>query len=192
MTTTNRAVSLAFVLLFACTPLAAQHVDVTANVPERSPTGARTRNLRYGMLTPIAGTTQTVDVPAGVAPVSGTVQAGEFRYDVGGLRGVVYNVTTPTQLTAPDAAPLGVTSNGAQYGGYCITTTAACSLTGFNPSAGDVTVCRTMIFGACFPWQAWPGGTQMRVYVGGRLTVPPTARAGTYTGTITLTIVQVY
>jgi hypothetical protein len=188
-----RSVSLALVLLFVSIPLAAQQVDVAANVPVRSPTGAGMRNLTYGVLTPIAGTTQTIEVPAAVAPVNGTVQAGEFSYDVGGLRGVVYNVTTPTQLTAPGATPLAVTSNGAQYGAWCITTTAACTLTSFNPAAGgNVTVCRTTLFGFCFPWQAWGGGTQMRVYVGGRLTVPPSARAGIYTGTITLTIVQVY
>lgn len=188
-----RAVSLAFGLLFVCLPLAAQHVEVAANVPVRSPTGAGMRNLMYGVLTPVAGTTQTIDVPAAVAPVSGTVQAGEFSYDVGGLRGVVYNLTTPTQLTAAGATPLAVTSNGAQYGAYCITTTAACALTSFNPAGGgNVTVCRTTLFGFCIPWQAWSGGTQMRVYVGGRLTVPPSARAGVYTGTITLTIVQVY
>lgn len=189
----GRAASFLFVLLCAAAPVAAQHIDVTASVPVRSPTGAGTRNLTFGVLTPVTGSTQTIDVPAAVAPVSSTVQAGEFRYDVNGLRGVVYNITTPTQLTAPGADPLVVTSNGAQYGAYCITASAACSLTNFNPAAGgNITVCRTTLFGFCIPLLSWPGGTQMRVYVGGRLTVPPTARAGVYTGTVTMTIVQVY
>lgn len=190
---TVRAMSLALAMLLVGAPLAAQQLDVAANVPVRSPTGSGIRNLTYGVLTPITGTTQSIDVPAAVAPVSGTVQSGEFRYSVAGLRGVVFNVTTPTQLTAAGATPLTVTSNGAQYGAYCVSATAACALTNFNPAAaGNITVCRTTFFGFCIPFQAYPAGTAMRVFVGGRLSVPPTARAGIYTGTVTLTIVQVY
>jgi len=171
----------------------AQQVDVAASVPVRSPTGSGVRNLTFGEVTPLAGTTQTIDVPAAAAPQSATIQSGEFRYDLTATRGISFNVTMPTQLTAPGADPLVMTANGSQYGAYCVSNTAACSLTSFNPSAGQtITVCRTMIFGFCLPLLPYPNGTNIRVFVGGRITVPATARAGIYTGTATLTIVQVY
>src|SRR5690606_8579637 len=125
----------------------AQQVDVAASVPVRSPTGSGVRNLTFGEVTPLAGTTQTIDVPAAAAPQSATIQSGEFRYDLTATRGISFNVTMPTQLTAPGADPLVMTANGSQYGAYCVSNTAACSLTSFNPSAGQtITVCRTMIF----------------------------------------------
>lgn len=168
----------------------AQHVDVGASVPVRSPTGSGVRNLTFGEITPL---TQTVDVPAAAAPLSATVQSGEFRYDLTATRGIAFNVSMPTQLTAPGADPLTLTANGTQYGAYCVSNTAACSLTGFNPSVGQtITVCRTMLFGFCLPLLPYQSGTSIRVFVGGRLVVPATARAGIYTGTVTMTIVQVY
>jgi hypothetical protein len=83
--------------------------------------------------------------------------------------------------------------SGTQYGGYCVSRTAICTLTSFNPAAGsNIRVCRTVFFGSCNPITPYPGGSVMRVYIGGVLSVPPTARAGVYTGTVTLTIVQVH
>lgn len=184
---------LAVTLLFMSAPLPAQ-VMVAAVVPVASPTGAGTRNLTFGVLTPISGTTQNVDVVAAVAPVSATVQSGEFRYDVAGTRGLDFNVSMPAQLTMSGATPLVVSSSGAQYGGYCVTAAASCTLTAFNPASGqNVRVCRSMFLIWCNPFAGgYPGGSILRVYVGGRLTLPPTARAGVYTGTVTLTIVQVF
>lgn len=189
----TRATLLSLMLLLQAVPASAQQVDVTASVPTRSPTGSGTRNLTFGVLTPIAGTTQAINVVAAPAPVSATVQSGEFRYDVAGLRGVTFNVTVPAQLTGPGATPLNVSFDGNQYGGYCVSTTAACTLTGFNPAGGqNVRVCRNTFFIWCNPFTPYDGGSIMRVYVGGNLSVPPTARAGIYTGTLTLTIVQVH
>ncbi|MEX1181791.1 MAG: hypothetical protein WEF86_01050 [Gemmatimonadota bacterium] len=179
-------------ILIAAAPVAGQQLDVTAMVPVASPAGAGTRNLLFGVLTPVAGTTQMVDIVASPLPVSGTVQSGEFRYNVGGVRGLDFTVTMPSQLTAPGADPLTVTSNGNQYGGYCVSAAAMCALTGFNPASGqNVRVCRVTFFIWCSPFSAFPGGTILRVYVGGLLLVPPDARGGVYTGTATLTIVQV-
>lgn len=184
---------LAIVLILTGAPVAAQQIEIAASVPVRSPTGAGVRNLTFGVLTPISGTTQNVSVVAAVAPVSGTVQSGEFRYDVAGLRGVTFTVGVPAQLTASGAAPLAVDFSGTQYGGYCVSRTAICTLTSFNPAAGsNIRVCRFVFFGSCNPFTPYPGGSVMRVYIGGVLSVPPTARAGVYTGTVTLTIVQVH
>lgn len=184
---------LAIGLLLAGAPLAAQQIEIAASVPVRSPTGAGVRNLTFGVLTPISGTTQNVSVVAAVAPVSGTVQSGEFRYDVAGLRGVTFTLGVPAQLTAFGAAPLTVDFNGAQYGAYCASETATCTLTSFSPAAGsNIQVCRSTILVWCSPFTPYPGGSVLRVYIGGMLSVPPTARAGVYTGTVTLTIVQVH
>lgn len=179
------------VMAVAAGPAVAQSVDINAEVPVRSPTGAGTRNLTFGEIVPLVAADQIVNVVA--AAGGGSVQSGEFRYNVGGVRGVVFNVAVPTELTMAGAPALAMTSNGTQYGAYCMATGPTCTLTNFNPAtAGNITICRTTFFGFCVPWQAYAAGTTMRVYVGGRLTVPPTARAGVYTGTVTLTIVQVY
>ena len=189
----NRASLLALGLLLTGVPLAAQQVEIAASVPVRSPTGAGVRNLTFGVVTPIFGSTQNVNVVAAVAPMSATVQSGEFRYDVAGLRGVTFTIGVPAELTASGAAPLPVSFNGNQYGGYCVNAAATCTLTSFNPAAGaNIRVCRSTFFIWCNPFTPYPGGSAMRVYVGGLLSVPPTARAGVYTGTITLTIVQVH
>ena len=183
----------AAVLLVLGGSASAQQVDVAATVPVRSPTGSGVRNLIFGEITPVAGATQTVDVPAAAAPSGATIQSGEFRYDLTAMRGMTFNVSMPAQLATTGATPLVLDSNGNQYGGYCVSRDATCTLTGFNPGAGqNITVCRTVVQGACHPAAPYQSGTSIRVFVGGRLTVPPTARAGTYLGTVTLTIVQVY
>lgn len=190
---TTGASLLALGLLLTAAPLAAQQIEITATVPVRSPTGAGVRNLTFGVLTPISGTTQNVNVVAAVNPVSATVQSGEFRYDVAGLRGVTFNVGVPAQLTATGAAPLNVSFSGTQYGGYCVSATATCTLTAFDPAAGtNIRVCQSTFLMFCNPFTPYPGGSVMRVYVGGLLSVPPSARAGVYMGTVTLTIVQVH
>lgn len=189
----SRLSLLIVLLLILGGPASAQQVDVAVTVPVRSPTGSGVRNLVFGEITPVAGATQVVDVPAAEAPVSATVQSGEFRYDLTAMRGITFNVSVPTQLTAPGADPLALVANGSQYGAYCVSRTATCAPTSFNPSSGqNITVCRTMLFGFCLPFMPYQTGTSIRVFVGGRLTVPATTRAGIYTGTVTLTIVQVY
>lgn len=189
----TRAMMLAVTLLCMSLPASAQ-VMVAAVVPVASPAGSGTRNLTFGTVTPIPGTTQTIDVVADVAPVSGTVQSGEFSYNVAGTRGLDFSLSMPMQLTMPGATPLAVTSSGAQYGGYCVTATASCTLTSFNPGSGqNVRVCRSLLLIWCNPFAGgYPGGSVLRVYVGGSLSVPPIAHAGVYVGTVTLTIVQVF
>lgn len=179
-------------LLLLPWPLAAQQVEVSASVPLRSPSGAGTRDLSFGTMTPVAGTTQVVEVLA-AAPVTADVHPGEFRYDVAGLRGVTFNVAVPANLTASGAVPLPVSFNGAQYGGYCVSTNAGCALTPFDPGAGaDIRVCHVTLALWCSPMAPFPAGSVMRILVGGRLSIPPSARAGEYTGTVTVTIVQVH
>jgi hypothetical protein len=189
-----RGLPVVVLLLVASAPLAAQQVDVAASVPLRSPTGTPVRDLTFGAVTPIGGMAQTVDVAAAVAAVNGSVQSGAFRYDVATLRGLDFTLTVPSHLTAAGAEALPVSFTGTQYGGYCVTTGAStCTLTGFDPSAATVRVCRkTVGSGNCHPNSIFPPDSELTIYVGGLLTVPAGARAGSYTATLTLAIVQVH
>jgi hypothetical protein len=189
-----RGLPVVVLLLVAGAPLAAQQVAVAASVPLRSPTGAPVRDLTFGAVTPIGGMPQTVDVAAAVAAVNGTVQSGAFRYDVATLRGLDFTLTVPSHLTAAGAEALSVSFAGTQYGGYCVTTgSSTCTLTGFDPSAAAIRVCRkTVGSGNCHPNSTFPPDSDLTIYVGGLLTVPASARAGSYTATLTLAIVQVY
>lgn len=190
----SRAARLALALIITAGPTAAQQMDIAASVPVTSPTGVGMRNLVFGAVTPMVGQVVDVDVVAAVAPVDATIQSGEFRYDVSGARGLDFIVTMPAALTNGISPPLAVASNGTQYGGYCVTPGAgSCTLTNFNPAGAAIRVCQqTLGSGNCHPARTFPAATELGVYVGGRLSVPATARAGIYTGTITLTIVQVY
>lgn len=191
----SRAILLAFALLSMGVPLAAQAVNVTANVPTRSPTGAGTRDLTFGVIMPVSGTVQTVDVPAAATPVSGTVQSGGFRYDVAALRGLDFSLSVPSVLTGSGTSSLNVSFAGVQYGSYCVAVGGgACTPAGFDPSAATpVRVCfQTLGNGNCHQNRVFPAGSELSVYVGGRLTIPPTALAGVYTATVTLTVVQVH
>ena len=189
-----RTMPLAVALLITASPLAAQQVNVAASVPVRSPTGAGVRNLAFGAVTPLIGQTVDVDVIAAAPPQSGSVYAGEFRYDVTGASGLDFSLSMPATLTSGSLPPLTLTSSGAQYGGWCVTSGgSSCVLTGFDPAGATVRVCQqTRPNLTCHPNRFFPPATELGVYVGGRLSVPSTARAGVYTGTVTLTIVQVY
>lgn len=188
-----RVVLFALTFLSTAVPLAAQQVNLTASVPVRSPTGAGVRNLTFGSIAPLPGQTVNFDVVAAAAPVSASVQAGEFRYAIQGTAGLQFSMTMPATLTSGMLPPLTFAANGAQYGAYCVQTGASCTLTNFNPAAGAVTACMsTNPGGNCRRNDTFPAGTELGVYIGGRISVPPTARAAVYTGTITLTIVNVY
>ncbi|HEX2167092.1 MAG TPA: DUF4402 domain-containing protein [Longimicrobiales bacterium] len=190
-----RATLLSLSLLLAALPAASQQVPVSASVPLASPTGSGVRNLAFGAITPMAGQTVQVDVPAAPLPVSGSVHAGEFRYDVTSARGLDFTLTVPAALTGPGLVSLPVTFAGTQYGAFCVTEGgSACALTAFDPSdPSAVRVCyRTIGGGSCHPNRVFPVGSELAVYVGGLLSVPQNARAGDYSATITLTIVQVY
>lgn len=185
---------LAAALLATGSSAAAQQLAVGAAVPVASPTGGGTRNLTFGTVTPLTGASAQVDVPAAVAPLGPSVQSGEFRFDVTSANGVDFQVTVPAALTSGALPSLPVSFNGPQYGAYCVTEGGACALTGFDPTGpGLVRVCeQTRPNGTCHPARVFDPGTELAVYIGGRLTVPPSARAGIYTGVITFTIVQVY
>jgi hypothetical protein len=190
--TTGPALAL---MLAAAPPLHAQQtVAVSAEVPVASPTGSGTRNLSFGTVMPLAGAGVTVDVPAAQAPQSASVHSGEFRFDVANTRGVEFTTSLPAQLDAGGGATLAFAANGAGYGGWCaMIGAAACVLTNFNPTAASVRACRQVLGnGNCHPVQVWPASTTLAVYIGGAITVPPGQPAGTYSGTITLTIIQVY
>lgn len=188
-----RAVLVALLFLSPALPLAAQELNLTAAVPVRSPTGTGVRNLTFGSITPLPGQTVDFDVVAATAPVSATVQAGEFRYAIQGSAGLQFIMTLPATLTSGALPPLTFAANGPEYGAYCAQTGGSCTLTNFNPAAGAVTACRSMNPGGnCRQNQTFPAGSELGVYIGGRISVPATARAAVYTGTITLTIVNVY
>lgn len=181
--------------LLAVPASAQQQVTVSAEVPVASPTGSGVRNLTFGVIMPQPGQPVTTDVPAAVAPAGAGMQSAEFRFDVSGAGGMSFIVTPPTELTAAGAATgLALDSNGTQYGGWCVLPgSGSCTLTSFNPVSASVRICRSYLGnGNCRPNSAFPGGTTVAVYVGGLLTVQPTQRSGLYTGTMTLTIVQVY
>lgn len=190
-----RVTVLALLLLSAATQAAAQDVSITANVPLAAPSGVAFRDLAFGAVTPIAGQTVNVDVPAAVLPMTGSVHAGEFRYDVTSTRGLDFTVTVPSSLSGPAATTLPVAFAGTQYGGFCVTSGGSgCALIPFDP--GDpsaVRVCfRTLGSGICHPNQRFPAQSDLSVYIGGRLSVPSTALAGSYNAMVTVTIVQVY
>ncbi|HUF51746.1 MAG TPA: DUF4402 domain-containing protein [Longimicrobiales bacterium] len=187
--------ALAILLLPAASAVQAQQqVAVSAELVIAAPTGNGTRNLSFGAVAPVAGQTVLVDVPAARTPISGTRYAGEFSFNVSGSRGLDFSVAVPVELTFGSNPTLGMNSNSTQYGGHCWTVNgSACALTSFNPSAGPVRVCHTMLGnGSCHNNRFFSTGSELYVYIGSMLTVPPTAMPGTYTGTITLTIVQVY
>ncbi|MBR9989090.1 MAG: hypothetical protein KFH98_04995 [Gemmatimonadetes bacterium] len=174
---------------FSSVPLAAQQLNLVANVPVRSPTGAGTRNLTFGTVTPIVGTTQLVNVAAAA------LQSGEFRFDLTSLRGLEFSLTLPTVLTGPAGSSLAVSFAGTQYGEYCVSSGGApCTATAFDPAAAAaIRICaQTLGSGNCHPNRVYAAGSDVAINVGGSLSVPPTARAGVYTATITLNIVQVY
>jgi len=173
---------------------AQQQLTIGAVIPIASPTGAGTRNLAFGVITPGAAPV-VVTVPAAAAAVGATVHAGEYRFDVSSSRGLSFTMTTPTQLTTVGLPPLAVSFNGTQYGAYCVTSGgSACTTTAFNPAtATNVNVCfQRLGNGNCHPNKVYPIGSTLSVLVGGALTVPPGTPAATYTATVTLTITQVY
>ncbi|HSJ25815.1 MAG TPA: DUF4402 domain-containing protein [Longimicrobiales bacterium] len=175
-------------------PVAGQAtVTAVAELPLASPTGAGSRNLSFGTIVPTSAGPVAVTVPAAVAPSSASVHSGEFRLDVGTLRGVSVTVDTPNELMSA-AASMPVDYNGAEFGAWCVDADAGCTLTAFNPATTDeLRVCwRTVGSGSCHPIQNFPPGSVLSIYIGGALHVAPVQRAGTYTGTITLSIVQVY
>ncbi|MGH7463592.1 MAG: hypothetical protein ACREK1_00365 [Longimicrobiales bacterium] len=190
----SHAMPVAFALLITAFPLAAQQVNIAAAVPVAAPVGSGVRNLTFGAIIPVMGQVLDVDVVAAAAPLNGTVQSGEFRFDVTGSSGLEFLMTMPAALTSGILPPLAVSWSGGQYGGYCVTSGGtSCVLTNFDPSASLVRVCQqTRPNGTCHPGRVFPPASELGIFIGGRLSVPPTARAAVYSGTITLTIVQVY
>lgn len=189
-----RAAVIAVLLLVSATAVRAQQlVTASAVVPIASPTGAGTRNLSFGAIMPGAAAVN-VTVPAAAAAQSATVHSGGFRFNVGSTRGLSFNMTTPTQLVNGTAS-MPVSFSGAQFGAWCVTSNgSACTTTAFDPAtAASVNVCaQTLGNGSCHPNRVFAASDQLSVYIGGLLTVPAGARAGTYTATVTLNITQVY
>jgi spore coat protein U-like protein len=191
----RRALGPLVLSLLAVPVSAQQQVTVSADIPVASPTGSGVRNLTFGVVTPQSDQPVTATVPAAVAPAGAGMQSGEFRFDLSGAGGISFTVSPPTELTAPGAADgLALSSDGTQYGGWCILPGAGpCTLSAFNPVSATVRICHDYLGnGNCRPNRAFPAGTIVAVYIGGLLTVPSTQKAGVYTGTMTLTIVQVH
>jgi hypothetical protein len=180
-------------LLAGLAPLCAQSVTATAEVPVAAPSGGGARNLAFGEVVPQPGQTVVVSVPAAVAPITGTMHSGEFRLNLESVRGVTISVQPPPSL-ANATASLAIDYNDLLYGAYCVDTGAGCALTSFNPATTDqLRICRQSgASGNCHPNQTFPLNSILSVFIGGGLAVPPTQRAGLYTGTVTLTIVQVH
>jgi hypothetical protein len=178
--------------LGSAAPLFAQ-VVAEADVPLASPTGGGVRNLAFGSITPQPGQAVTVDVPAAIAQQSASVHSAQFSLNVQTTTGITIEVGTPAALTQ-GAASIPLSFNSTDYGAYCVDAGAGCILTNFNPATTpQLRICRVAGgSGNCHPVHAFPANSLLSVYVGGLLTVPAGQRAGFYTGTITLTIVQVH
>lgn len=186
-------------LALAGTRAAGQEVQVTATVPEPTPTGSGLRNLRFGPITP-TGRAQVIDVVAQIADGPGPNQdSGKFGSSVAGAAGILVRIAPPAQLvsTGPGSQSMAVDYSGPTHGAYCWEQGAALcgnSLTTFDPTVTpDVRICRTALpSGNCKKSTVWGSGTMAYIFVGGRLTVGATQPAGTYTGTITMTILATY
>ena len=192
-----RAVVPALVLVLgAMRPLSAQAiVHASTFVPVASPTGIGVRNLSFGNITPTAGVTQTITVPAAVAPQSVTTQSGQFDITAEGAAGVGFQLSIPPVLTSTiGGLTLPFSATGNQFGAHCVTNaTTPCTLTAFDPSAGgSINVCARVVGNTCHRPTVFVPNTRIRVYLGGSLAVPPATAAATYVGVITLNIVQVY
>jgi hypothetical protein len=182
-------------LLLTVSTAAAQQLTATAELPVAAPTGMGTRDLAFGAITLQPGQTTMLSVPAAVAPMSGSAHSGAYRFNVGNTRGVTFSVAPPTELTAPDAAPLALSYNSDLYGAFCVSAGTACTtLTNFNPATTpQQTVCMQMLGnGSCHQNRFFATGTELAVYIGGLVAVPAAQRAGVYTGVVTLTILQVH
>ena len=194
----RRSPVLVALLLLGVTHVAAHaqsDVMLSASVPVASPTGAGSRNLSFGTITVTPGATQNIAVTAAAAAQSATMASGEYRFDVGSAAGLDMQITLPTALiSSVGNVPLAISFNGTQYGGHCIVLGASgCTLTTFNPSTTTtLKVCNEYKGNGDCKNKVWTPGSQLRLYVGGVLTVPPTQVAATYTATITLQITQVY
>ena len=181
-------------LLLPMPARAQQQIRVQATVLVTSPAGGGVRDLAFGSVTPLTGQSVVHEVPAAVAPQSGTVHAGEFGFEVAGHRGLDFTLTLPPVLTDALGRTLPIAFADARFGARCVqSATVTCAPVAFNPVAGPFRACFQVVGnGNCHPNRVWPPGTLLRVFVGGAVTVTPAQPAGAYGGTVTLTIVQVY
>ncbi len=191
-------------LLLTCLALAtfaggasAQAVWVSATLPVPPPTGNGLRNLDFGTISIASGLVTTVDVPAAVNPQAGGAVSGEFGLSPAGSAGYQFQVTMPTQLDQGGGVPpLAFTANGPLYGATCfVDGTDNCGTTWqtFNPVTQPTQLlCRKISGNHCQATKVFGPGAQAFIYIGGQLVVPPTAAAGLYSATITMTILQVY
>jgi spore coat protein U-like protein len=170
----------------------AQQMTVSATIPLPAPTGGGVRNLSFGTIG-LTGTVQNVSVPPAIAPQSATVYSGEFEGTVGQMSGIHIQLSMPTQLSAGPGIPPLVFSAAGNYAGFCTIDggTGCTALTLFDPVLNPTQwICKNQLGnGNCQKSRSFGAGAVYRVYVGGQLTVPPTAAAATYNGIVTLTVV---
>lgn len=162
-------------------PAAAQTgaVRATILVVEPTPNWFGTKSLAFGTLAP--GIAETV------GPLS--LQAGEARgIGADGYRSITLTLALPTRLTGPGGTTLALDFNG-PYAASCeLSAAGVCdpaSRETWNPAA---TPTRTDT-----PHNRGPGNRYrlpgLALYIGGRAVPSPSQRAGTYTGSITVTAV---
>lgn len=175
-------------------------LQVTAVVPAPVPTGTGLRNLRFGSITPSPGAAQTIDVVAQIANGPGPDKdSGEFGSAVAGAAGILVRIAPPAQLvnTANSSLTMAVDYSGTTHGAYCWqdgTTLCSSTLTSFDPvGTPDVYICRTYLAsGKCKKTVVFGPGTMAYLFVGGTLTVGAGQPAGSYTGTMTMTVLATY
>jgi hypothetical protein len=190
------AVAIAAVVYATADARAQVTVDFSAEVPVASPTGGGVRNLAFGTIAITPGAAQVITVPAAVGAQSGSVFSGEFAFGVGSSHGLDFTLSLPTSLISTlGGVPLNISFNGTQFGGQCVVEgSSGCTLTTFNPAATpSVTVCKSYKGnGNCKTNTTWLPGSELHVFLGGAISVPPDQVAATYTATVTLQITQVY
>ncbi|MDB4949791.1 MAG: hypothetical protein JWM27_2440 [Gemmatimonadetes bacterium] len=159
-------------------PTATAGLNVAANIVAPPLNLNGTRDLQFGALIP--GTPGTV--------LPNAANAGEAR-GVGAdqVHTLTFTFTLPTVLTGPAGATIPLSFNG-NYAATCeINNADVCDATSFqtwnpvtSPSHTDT------------PKNVGPGGTflytRYSVYIGGRASPAAAQRAGTYTGSITVTV----
>ena len=181
------------------TPVASQQLQVTADIPAAAPTGSGVRDLAFGPIS-LIGAQQTIDVVAQIAKGSQNQYSAEFASVVAGAAGIQVRIAAPSALpnTGNAAITMPVTYAGTTHGAHCWaqgTTTCASTLAQFDPGGAttDVTVCRTVLpSGNCKKNTIWGTGATVHLYIGGALTVAAGQPAGTYAGTITMTLLNTY
>jgi hypothetical protein len=162
----------------AAKPTATAALNVAANIVAAPLNLNGTQDLQFGAILP--GTPRTV--------LPNAPNAGEAR-GIGAdqVHSLIFTFTLPSVLTGPGGATIPLSFNG-NYAGTCeITNANVCDQTSYKTWNPVATPTHTDT-----PKNRGPGNTYLytrySVYIGGQASPAASQRAGTYTGSITVTV----